>query len=127
MKTLTALTLLILPAGGCKVAATAEDYRWSLTAPSQVVDAPHSKLRFVVQAQTPDGRLAGEVPYMWVVDWVGVRGIRHQGWSGREEHLQVKGDPGTAVLRILVFNHAHDIVEVAQASFQVTAGEPHAK
>lgn len=127
MKTLTALTLLTLATAGCKVAATAEDYRWTVSAPSQVVDAPRSKLRFVVHAQAADGRPAAEVPYMWVVDWVGVHGIRHQGWSGREEHLQVKGEPGTAVLRILVFNHAHDIVEVAQASFQVTAGEPNAK
>jgi hypothetical protein len=126
MKTLRAFTLLTLLAG-CKVAATSEDYRWSVKAASPVVDAPGSKLTFVVEARAPDGRVITDVPYIWMVEWVGVHGIRHQGWSGREERIQVKGDPGPAFVRILAASHGAGTVEVARASFEVTGGTPPAK
>ena len=126
MKTLLGLTAFVLLAG-CKVAATSEEYRWSVKAPSQVSLGAHSKIRFAVETSSLDGRQVAEVPYMWIVDWVGVRGIRHQGWSLREESIQVKGGPGTAVLRILAFDRHHEIVEVARASIEVGTESPPAK
>ena len=124
MKSLLVLALLTL--AGCKVAATADDYQWTVKVPAQVSHASHSKLHVVVEAHA-QGRLVAEVPYMWVVDWVGVHGVRHQGWSSREEDIVVKGGPGTATVRVLVFDRGHNVVEVARASFEVTAETPPAK
>jgi hypothetical protein len=126
MKTLLAITLLAL-GSGCKVAAEGEYYRWSVKAPSQVPLGSGSKLRFVVEARSPDGRPVVDVPYIWVVEWVGVHGIRHQGWTGREERIQVKGDPGRAYVRILAVGPNHETVEVARADFEVTTDIPPAK
>src|SRR6185436_3927417 len=86
MKSLLGIALTLLILAGCKVAATADDYRWTIKAPAQVSLAPHSKLHFVVEARS-HGQLVAEVPYMWVVEWVGVHGVRHQGWSLREEDI----------------------------------------
>ena len=126
MRTLLTFSLLAILAG-CKVAATAEDYRWSVKAPSQVSLVPKSKLHFTVEARTSDGHLVAEVPYMYAVEWVGVHGLRHQGWSSREEYIVVKGDPGMAFLRILVLDRYHNITEVARSTVEVTAETPPAK
>jgi len=64
------------------------------------------------------------VPYIWAVDWPGLRGVEHQGRSFREERILVKGEPGTAVLRILASDGGDRLVEVARAEIQVTASEP---
>jgi hypothetical protein len=122
MKTFLATTALALTlVAGCYVAATTEDYRWSVKAPSKV--SLESKLTFTVEARAPDGAAAIGVPYVWRVDWVGVKGTRHQGHSSDEERITVKGDPGTAVVRILVLDQAHHLVEVARATFEVTASQ----
>jgi len=126
MRTLLGLSSLVL-LWGCKVAASSEDYRWKVKAPSQIPHGAHSKLHFSVETTGSDGQPVAEVPYMWIVDWVGVRGIRHQGWSSREEAIQVKGGPGTAALRILAVDWNHEVVEVARLSFEVGAEAPPAK
>ena len=125
MRTLLGIALIGMLAG-CKVAAVSEDYRWKVKAPAQVSMAPQSRLHFVVEARA-QGRLVAEVPYVWVVEWVGLHGVRHQGWSSREERILVKGDPGTAHLRILALDRYHEMVEVASASFEVTPEPPPAK
>lgn len=122
MKTFLATTVLALTlVAGCYVAATTEEYRWSVKAPSKA--ALESKLHFTVEAHAPDGALAIDAPYVWRVDWVGVKGARHQGHSSEEERITVKGEPGTAVLRILAIDHAHHLVEVARATIEVTASQ----
>lgn len=122
MKTFLATTALALTlVAGCYVAATTEEYRWTVKAPSKAtLDA---KLHFTVEARTPDGTPVVDVPYVWRVDWVGVKGIRHQGRSADEERIVVKGEPGTAVLRILAFDRSHHLVEVARATFDVTPSQ----
>ena len=45
----------------------------------------------------------------------------------RGDTIFVKGDPGTAYLRILAFDRRHDLLEVARVSFEVTAESPPAK
>jgi hypothetical protein len=116
---LSAVAVALL--AGCHVAATAEDYRWTVKVPAKIALEPHSRLQFAVEATTSGGRSVRGVPYVWTVDWVGIRGLHHQGWSFEEESLRVKGDPGTAVLRILACDRWDRIVEVARASFEVTA------
>jgi hypothetical protein len=113
-------TVVVALLAGCQVAATAEDYHWTVKAPAKVVMEPHSRLQFVVEANTSAGTPVRGVPYIWTVDWVGIQGVRHQGWSFEEESLRVKGAPGTAVLRILAYDRWDRIVEVARASFEVT-------
>src|SRR5579862_886549 len=103
--------LFALMLAGCHVAAPAEGYRWILKAPAKVDDAPHSKLRFVVETSTFDGRTVEGVPYIWIVDWVGVHGVEHQGTSFREESIRVKGDAGVASLRILAVGRYDRLVE----------------
>ena len=123
MKTLLATTALALTlVAGCYVAATTEEYRWTVKAPSKV--PLETKLHFTVDAHTPDGTRVVDVPYVWRVDWVGVKGIRHQGRSSDEERIVVKGEPGTAVLRILAFDRTHHLVEVVRAVFDVTPSHP---
>jgi hypothetical protein len=118
--TTTALALTLV--AGCYVAATTEEYRWSVRAPSKV--SIDSKLHFSVEARGKDGTPVADVPYVWRVDWVGVKGIRHQGRSFDEEHLLVKGEPGTAALHILAFDPGGHLVEVARIAVEVTASLP---
>lgn len=122
MKTFLATTALALTlVAGCYVAATTEEYRWSVKAPSRV--SIDSKLHFTAEARTPAGAPVADAPFVWRVDWAGVKGIRHQGRSFGEEHIVVKGEPGTAVLRILAADPAGHLVEVARASIEVSASQ----
>lgn len=123
MKFCTALLGIGLLAG-CHVAATAEDYTWTVKAPSTVTHAPHSRLYFSVETSGADGRHASGVPYIWTVDWVGVHGLSHNGISDRQEEILVKGSNGTALLRILAIDRQNQIREVARASIEVLAPTP---
>ena len=125
MKTFLGLSMLALLAG-CHSAVRSDDFRWSVKAPSQVSLGSKSKLRFVAEARTPDGGLVADVPYLWVVEWVGLHGTRHQGYSTHEEQITVKGSPGTAQLRILALDGDRE-VEVARASFEVVTEQLPAK
>jgi hypothetical protein len=118
VKTLLGLAIVVVLAG-CKSAAPAANYQWSVKAPSQVTLGSKSKLRFTVETRTPDGQVAAEVPYLWVVEWVGVHGSQHQGYSGREQDITVKGGPGKASVRILAAHGEDKHVEVARAEFDV--------
>jgi hypothetical protein len=116
--------LIALALSGCHMASSAEGVRWTVKAPSKVDNAPHSKLRFVVETTTPSGAAVEGVAYIWIVDWVGVHGVEHQGYSFREEELRVKGGPGVASLRILAVDHYDRLVEVAKASVEVNVVQP---
>jgi hypothetical protein len=118
-KTLLGLAAVAVMAGCKTPAAPAANYQWSVKAPSQVTLGSKSKLRFVVETRTPDGQVAAEVPYRWVVEWVGLHGSEHQGYSSREEEITVKGGPGKASLRILASQGEDRKVEVAHAQFDV--------
>ncbi len=109
---------------GCLVTGPAAPYRWTLRAPASVVHAPHSRLHFTVETTTADGRAVDAVPYVWAVDWAGLRGAEHQGRSFREEHLLVKGELGVAALRILASDGGDRLVEVARAEILVRAPQP---
>ena len=117
-RTLLGIAAVALMAG-CKAAAPAANYQWSVKAPSQVALASKSKLRFTVETRTPDGQVVAEVPYRWVVEWVGLHGSEHQGYSGREQDITVKGGPGKASVRILGSQGEDKKVEVARAEFDV--------
>ncbi len=104
---------------GCKTAAPAANYQWTVKAPSQVALASKSRLKFVVETRTPDGQGVADVPYLWVVEWVGLHGMEHQGYSSREEDITVKGGPGKAILRILASHGEDRKVEVARAEVEV--------
>lgn len=117
----------ILPAvlfAGCLVSGPAEGFKWTVRAPSEVVHAPHSRLHFTVETSTSDGKAVQGVPYVWYVDWVGLRGVEHQGRSFLQESILVKGGPGTAVLRILAHDPYDRPVEVAQAPIRVIWPQP---
>jgi len=105
---------------GCKTAAPAANYQWSVKAPSQVTLGSKSKLKFVVETRTPDGQGVADIPYLWVVEWVGLHGMEHQGYSSREEDITVKGGPGKATVRVLASHGEDKMVEVARAEFEVT-------
>jgi hypothetical protein len=122
MRTIARVILLsVASTAGCHVAATAEGYRWSVKAPATVMHQPHSRLTFTVEARATDGQLVAEVPFVWFVHWVGVNGVEHQGWSSREHSILVKGDSGTATLRILA-RGPYGLVEVARHEFKVEEG-----
>lgn len=120
MRTLLGLATLTLLAG-CKVAATAEEFRWRVHAPASVPE--ESRLHFTVETHQSGTAVSG-VPYVWKVLWVGVEGIRHQGRSFEPESIRVKGGPGTAVVLILAFDGGHHLTEVARASVRVVSGTP---
>jgi len=109
---------------GCLVCTPAENYTWTLKAPSAVVHAPHSRLHFTVQTSTPDGRNVEGVPFIWSVDWAGLRGVEHEGHSFRDQGILVKGEPGTAVLRIFASDRYARLMEVARANVQVRWPQP---
>lgn len=123
MKTMTS-ALLLLVLSGCHVASSAEAYRWTLKPPATVGSAPHRRLSFSVETTTPGGAIEEGVPYIWVVDWVGVHGVEHQGRSSREESIRVKGGAGTARLRILAIDRGERIVEVASAAVEIPPAQP---
>ena len=114
---LAILTIL----AGCKVAASAGEYRWKVHAPASVTT--ESKLHFTVETRQ-DGNPVHGVPYVWRVQWVGVDGIRHQGHSFDPESIRVKGTPGTATVQILAVEFGDRLVEVARASFEVKPAHP---
>lgn len=118
MKTFVTLSVLAL-LGGCKVAATAENHVWTMKAPTQV--ELDSKLLFVVETHH-QGQPVRDVPFVWRIEWAGLDGIRHQGKSFREESIRVKGDPGTAVIRIFAFDLDDNLIEVTRASVRVISG-----
>ena len=118
MKTMTSALLALLLAG-CHVASSAEAYRWTLKPPPTVSAAPHRRLSFSVETTTPGGAIEQGVPYIWVVDWVGVQGVEHQGRSYREESIRVKGGAGTARLRILAIDRGERLVEVASIPVEI--------
>jgi len=118
MKTCTS-ALLLLVLTSCHVASSAEAYRWALKSPARVDAAPHRRLSFSVETTTSGGTSEDGVPFIWVVDWVGVQGAEHQGRSYHEESLRVKGGPGTAWLRILAFDHGDRLIEVARAPVEI--------
>jgi hypothetical protein len=113
---LATLTLL----SACKVAAPAGEFRWKVEAPKSVIE--EGRLQFTVETRQ-DGTPVYGVPYVWKVHWVGVEGIRHQGYSFEGESIRVKGAPGTAMVQILAVQ-GYDLVEVASASFEVKSGHP---
>ncbi len=125
-RTLLGLAAVALMAG-CKTAAPAANYQWSVKAPSQVALGSKSRLKFVVETRTPNGQGVADVPYRWVVEWVGVHGVEHQGYSAREEDITVKGGPGKASVRILASQGGDKKVEVARAEFDVIQETPPAK
>jgi hypothetical protein len=116
--TLAMVTML----AGCKVAATAEEYVWTIKAPTQV--QLDSKLMFVVETHASAGRPVMDVPFVWKIEWAGLDGIRHQGRSFREEWIRVKGDPGTAVVRIFAVGLDDQLIEVTRASVRVVGPTP---
>lgn len=118
MKRLLATPILALLLAGCTTAAPAGDQRWAVKAPKSV--ALENKLVFSVETHGPDGAPVHEVPYVWRVDWVGVRGTRHQGHSFIPEKITAKGSPGVATLRILAVDPHGTLVEVASAAVEVT-------
>jgi hypothetical protein len=111
-------TLTFLSA--CKVAAPAGEFRWKVEAPKSVME--EGRLQFTVETRQNGSPVHG-VPYVWKVHWVGVEGIRHQGYSFDGESIRVKGAPGTAMVQIMAVD-GHDLVEVARASFEVKPGHP---
>jgi hypothetical protein len=122
MKVFLATPILALALfSGCYSAAPAGEHSWTIRAPSKV--ALETKLSFTVEAHAPDGTAVAEVPYVWKVEWVSVEGTRHQGKSSHEEHIKVKGTPGTATLRILAYGPDQKLVEVAHATFEVTPAQ----
>ena len=123
MKTMTS-ALLVLLLAGCHVASSAEAYRWTLKPPAIVSAPPHRRLSFSVETTTPGGAIEEGVPYVWVVDWVGVHGAEHQGRSYREESIRVKGGAGTALLRILAVDRGERLVEVARATVEIPPAQP---
>jgi hypothetical protein len=116
--------LLAMALSGCHFAADADGYRWTLKAPSKVEGAPHGRLFFTVETTTPRGTAIGGVPYIWIVDWVGLHGVEHQGDSYREENIRVKGGAGTAWLRILAMGRYDRLVEVAKVPVEVSPVQP---
>jgi len=111
-----ALTLALL--ASCHSAAPAGEHQWTLKAPKSV--AIENKLVFTVETTSPNGAAVREVPYVWRVDWVGVQGSRHQGYSFRSEKITAKGTPGTAMLHVLAYDPNGNLVEVASAPVEVT-------
>jgi len=123
MRTMTSALLALLVAG-CHVATSAEAYRWTVKSPATVGAAPHRRLAFSVETTTPGGAIEQGVPYIWVVDWIGVQGVEHQGRSYREESIRVKGGAGTARLRIFAIDRGERLIEVAQASVEIPPAQP---
>jgi hypothetical protein len=108
----------LLLIAGCYSAAPAGQHVWTIRVPKTV--ALENKLVFTVETNAPDGTAFHDVPYVWRVDWVGVQGTRHQGYSFTREKITAKGTPGNATLRILAYDPGGDLVEVASATIEVT-------
>jgi hypothetical protein len=121
MRTLLGLSMLALLAS-CQSAAKAKDYRWVVKAPPTI--EAESKLRFTVETVTDGGEQAREVPYIWKVDWVGIEGSHHQGYSFKEQSIRVKGAPGKARLRIFAEDPAGERIEVANTTITVVGHPP---
>ena len=117
-------TLVLASLGACHVSAPAGNYTWSVQAPENAVHAPHSKLKFVVETKAADGKPVTGVPFVWVVDWVGLHGTEHNGDSFAEESILVKGGAGMAYLRILALDPNGRLIEVVSKTFNVSYPQP---
>ena len=121
MRAFLGLSLMALLAS-CQSAAKAKDYVWTIKSPPRI--EAESKLRFTVETATAGGAQAHEVPFIWKVDWVGIEGSHHQGYSYKEQAIRVKGAPGRAKLRIFAEDPAGERVEVASATIDVVGHPP---
>ena len=121
MRMLLGLSLLAMLAS-CQSAAKAKDYRWSVKAPPKI--EAESKLRFTVETTTASGVQAQEVPFVWKIDWVGIEGSHHQGYSYKEQSIRVKGAPGKAKLRVFAKDPGDELVEVANMTIEVVGHPP---
>jgi hypothetical protein len=74
---------------------------------------------FTVNIKDASGQPLKKVEYQYKLDWVGVEGSTHKGKSGVLEKIRVKGNPGTATLRILGYDAQDVFGEVAKFEFQV--------
>ena len=121
MRALLGLSLIALLAS-CQSAAKAKDYVWTIKSPPRI--EAESKLRFTVETTTAGGAQAREVPFIWKVDWVGIDGSHHQGYSYKEQSIRVKGAPGKATLRVFAEDSAGERVEVANSTIDVVGPPP---
>jgi hypothetical protein len=121
MRPFLGLSLMALLAS-CQSAAKAKDYLWTIKSPPRV--EAESKLRFTVETTTAAGTQAREVPFIWKVDWVGIDGSHHQGYSYKEQSIRVKGAPGKATLRVFAEDSAGERVEVANSTIDVVGPPP---
>jgi len=121
MRALLGLSLMALLAS-CQSAAKAKDYTWTIKAPPSI--EVESKLRFTVETKTASGEQPRDIPFIWKVDWVGIDGSHHQGYSYKEQSIRVKGAPGKAKLRVFANDPAGEQVEVAGTVIEVVDHPP---
>ncbi len=111
------MALALCGGAGCKSWAKAQDYTWNVVAPKKVDRG--ADLVFRVELQSKDGRPTDDLSFWWQVDWAGLKGIQHKGKSFTDHNIRVKGDPGTATLRVFGQDEAGNWVQVAKVPIEV--------
>lgn len=116
--TLVLLMTAVCIVPGCKVRWHAEQYTWSVSAPKSVARGEH--LEFRVETAANSGARAHGIAYYWAIDWVGLRASLHEsGRTPNSHRIRVKGDAGTAQIRIMSYDSNGHLIEVAKQPFQV--------
>ena len=97
--------------------AKVQDFTWNVVAPKKVDRG--ADLVFRVELKTSDGQSMEELSFWWQVDWVGLKGTQHKGKSFRDQSIRVKGDLGTATLRVFGQDEAGNWAQAAKVSIEV--------
>jgi hypothetical protein len=111
---MVAAALLALTA--CKDWAQIGVHTLTISAPEMV--NRNGEFYFTVTAKDAEGHPTS-ASFQWSIEWVGVEGSKHKGMTGASEKIRVKGNPGTATLRILGYDAQGNWGEIAKHVFQI--------
>jgi hypothetical protein len=112
----TAFAAALLALTACKDWAQVGVQTLTISAPTSV--SRHGEFFFTVTAKDVEGHQTGAA-FRWSIEWVGVEGSTHKGYTNNSEKIRVKGNPGTATLRILGYDAQGNWGEIGKHVFQV--------
>jgi len=117
---LLAISLVLTAAlAGCATPGTAEQFTWSIDAPTTVDRG--TEFLFVVNAANPAGEPVNGVKYHYQIEWPGgsLIALRHAGSTGEREKVRARLTAGPAVILVTCDNRHGIDTKVLEATVEV--------
>ena len=114
---LWAAAALAFLAPSCKTWVTVPEHSVTIVADSEVKRG--ADFSFCVTLKDAQGQQVYAAAYEYKISWVGSEGMSHKAKTGIYEKIRVKGNAGTATLRVLGYDAQDNFGEVATHTFEV--------